>query len=406
MEQVDTRLRRTLSFPQIVLYGLGTTIGAGIYALLGEITQVSGYFAPWAFITAALLALLTAMSFARMVARYPRAAGAALYVEQGFKSKRLALLVGLLVVFAGVVSSSALLNGLVGYAQDFIAWDRNTLILTSVLTIGAVVCWGINFSAWVAGLITVIEVGGLAWAVSLSSQAALGSDVTLDVFVPASPSTTAPLIFSGAVLAFYAFIGFEDMVEVAEEVRDVSRVLPRAILLTLGLSSLLYLLLVGTAVLAVGPEFLAQSSAPLSDLVAKLSSVNPLVMSAIGVFAILNGALVQLIMASRVMYGLADRKQLPKLFGCVNNTTQTPLNATLVCILFIAVIALTGTVDQLARSTSLIILVIFTLVNIALVLDESRQPNLSKRAQAIAALATLVCLGLASKAVTDLFGIG
>lgn len=406
MEQVDTRLRRTLSFPQIVLYGLGTTIGAGIYALLGEITQVSGYFAPWAFITAALLALLTAMSFARMVARYPRAAGAALYVERGFKSKRLALLVGLLVVFAGVVSSSALLNGLVGYAQDFIAWDRNTLILTSVLTIGAVVCWGINFSAWVAGLITVIEVGGLAWAVSLSSQAALGADVTLDVFVPTSPSMTAPLIFSGAVLAFYAFIGFEDMVEVAEEVRDVSRVLPRAILLTLGLSSLLYLLLVGTAVLAVGPEFLARSSAPLSDLVAKLSSVNPLVMSAIGVFAILNGALVQLIMASRVMYGLADRKQLPKVFGRVNNTTQTPLNATLVCILFIAVIALTGTVDQLARSTSLIILVIFTLVNIALVLDESRQPTPSKRAQAVAVLATFVCLGLASKAVTDLFGVG
>ena len=402
--QVKSRLRRTLSFPQIVLYGLGTTIGAGIYALLGEITKVSGFFAPWAFLTAALLALLTALSFSRMVARYPRAAGASLYVERGFRSKTLALVVGLLVIFAGVVSSAALLNGLVGYAQDFVAWDRNTLIFASVLGIGAVVCWGINFSAWVAGLVTVIEVGGLIWASSLSTEAAINANATFEVFFSSSFSTTAPLVLSGAVLAFYAFIGFEDMVEVAEEVKNVRSALPTAILLTLVLSSLLYLLLVSSAVLAVGPNFLAQSNAPLSDLVARLSQTNPLVMSAIGVFAILNGALVQLVMASRVLYGLSDRNQLPRLFRSVNKVTQTPIPATLICILFILSIALTGTVDQLARFTSLIILTIFTLVNISVVLDETRQPRASLPAQTIAALATVVCLGLAIKAVVDLMG--
>lgn len=405
LETDRTHLRRTLSFTQIVLYGLGTTIGAGIYALLGEIAGVAGMFSPWAFLVAALLALLTALSFARMVSRYPRAAGAALYIENGFQSKKLGLVVGLLVVFAGVVSSSALLNGLVGYAQDFVPWSRTALMLTSLLGIGLVVIWGINASAWVAGLITVVEVGGLIWASTLSAQSALESEISLTQFWPSSFLSTGPLIFSGAVLAFYAFIGFEDMVEVAEEVEDVRKVMPRAILVTLALSSFLYLLLVSTAVAAVGSEFLAQSSAPLSDLVAHLSNTNPLIMSAIGVFAILNGALVQLVMASRVLYGLADRGQIHRLLRTVNNVTKTPVHATLLCIVCILLTALTGTVDQLARSTSLIILIVFALVNLSAVFDEHRQSSPSRRAQSIALLAAFVCIGLAGKAVADLFGL-
>ena len=124
MRPDEKQLRRTLSFTQVVLYGLGTTIGAGVYALLGEIAHVSGVTAPLAFLIAAGLAALTAFSFARMVSRYPRAAGAALYVQKGLDSKRLALATVLLVVFAGLVSSAALLNGLFGYAQGLIDFDR------------------------------------------------------------------------------------------------------------------------------------------------------------------------------------------------------------------------------------------------------------------------------------------
>ena len=192
------------------------------------------------------------------------------------------------------------------------------------------------------------------------------------------------------------------MVEIAEEVKDVRRVLPRAILLTLGLSTLLYVVLIVTAVLAVGPSFLSQSNAPLSDLVARLGRVNPLIMSAIGLFAILNGALIQLIMASRVLYGLADRGQIPTQLARLNKLTKTPILASLLCITLVLVISISGTVEQLARSTSLIILIIFTLVNAATVLDERRQAAPSIRVQVLAAFGTIICTGLALIAVFDL----
>ena len=396
------KLSRVLNLPQVVLYGLGTTIGAGIYALLGEIAGVSGYMAPWAFLTAAALALMTALSFARLVARYPRAAGAALYIESGFGSSRLGLASGILVIFAGLVSSAALVSGIVGYIQAVVAVDRHVIILGTTLIIGAIACWGINFSAWVAGLITLLEVGGLVWAASLASNTVIAEEIPLAPLWPTGFALTAPMILSGAVLAFYAFIGFEDMVEIAEEVQDVRTVLPLGILLTLALSTLLYLVLVSTAIIAVGPEYLAQSNAPLADLIERLSSADPLIMSAIGIFAILNGALIQLVMASRVLYGLANRGQIPHLLAQVNKFTQTPVIATLLCLSLIMILALTGRIDQLARSTSLIILVVFTLVNTALVLDEKKRPAPSRRAQIQGCLAALICTGLAAAAVIDL----
>ena len=129
-------LRRSLSQTQMVLYGLGTTVGAGIYALVGEIAGIAGHWAPWSFLLAAALAAFTALSFAELSARYPKAAGAALYVQNGFDSERLALVVGILVIVAGTVSSAALLNGFVGYLQEFIALPRTAVIIRGALLLG------------------------------------------------------------------------------------------------------------------------------------------------------------------------------------------------------------------------------------------------------------------------------
>lgn len=402
MQPKKIQLRRTLSFSQVVLYGLGTTIGAGVYALLGEIADVAGVGAPLSFLAAAGLALLTAYSFARMVSRYPRAAGAALYVQNGFNSEKLALITGLLVVFAGTVSSAALLNGLIGYAQDLINLDRWLLLILAAAGIGIVASWGISQSAWVAGLITLVEAGGLIWATALASSAVLRSGhVSVDLWADVSFESTT-VILSGAVLAFYAFIGFEDMIEIAEEVKDVRSTLPKAIMATLGLSALLYFMLVTSAVLAVGPQFLARSDAPLADLVAHLSSVNPVVMSIIGIFAIINGALIQLIMSARVLYGLAVRGQIPSLFASLNPSTQTPMVTTALCVVGIVALAISGTIDQLARSTSLIILIVFTMVNLASVRDESRQGKPQRSAQLIGLTGAGICTTLAGIALLDL----
>ncbi len=161
MPERQPKLNRTLTLPMLVLYGLGTIVGAGIYALIGEIAGVAGYGAPLSFLVASIIAGFTACSFAELSARYPRAAGAALYVQKGFNVRQLSLLVGLLVVLSGVVSSAALANGFIGYLQQFLAVDRTLAIVGVSVLLGAVAAWGINESVTVAATITFIEIGGL-----------------------------------------------------------------------------------------------------------------------------------------------------------------------------------------------------------------------------------------------------
>ena len=397
----DKSLRRTLSLTQMVLYGLGTTVGAGIYALIGEIADVAGYAAPWSFLLAATLAGFTAISFAHLSARFPRAAGAALYVENGLGSARLAALVGLLVIAAGTVSSAALLNGFVGYLGEFIQIPRSAAIIVTALILVLVATWGIAESVWLAGLVSVVEVAGLLWVSWLCADSLDLSAVQFSVLSFDWSPASLTMVTGGAILAFYAFIGFEDMVEVAEEVSDVSTTLPRAIILTLVLSTLIYLMLVVSALLAVGPDRLAASSAPLADIYRAVTGGNPAIISAIGLFAIINGALIQIIMASRVLYGLASRGQLPKMLGYVHMRTRTPWVATMVAGLITISLALSGSLNILAELTSVVMLTVFTLVNVSLfMLSLSSHPLRA----AIAGIGALTCAGFALRSMLGWLG--
>ena len=357
-------LNRQLSQPLLILYGLGTTIGAGIYALLSDIAATAGAFAPWSFLLASILASFTAISFAELSNRYPRAGATALYIESGFSSKRFATLIGLLLVCSAVTSSAALLNGLVGYAQVLLPASREVIITAILLLVTLVCLWGISQSAWLAGAISLLEIGGVIWLTSVSSHAIDFEQIDLASLIPTT--NDSGVIFAGAVMSFYAYIGFEDMVEVAEEVLDVRRTLPRAILWTLGITSVLYLVLMVSTQLAVGTEFLAAADAPFADIYRELTQSEPFVFMAIGLLAILNGVLIQLIMASRVLYGLASRNALPDVLAVVSEQRQTPTVATLVVAAAILTLALAGTLGDLATITSLIMLTVFGLANLAL----------------------------------------
>lgn len=367
-------LKRALSLPMMVLYGLGTTIGAGIYALIGKVAGTAGYYAPISFLVASLLAGFTALSFAEMAGRHPRAAGAALYVQQGLGRPRLGAVVGLLVIMSGLVSAAALINAFIGYLHTFIAIEHVTAAMIIALLIGLIAAWGIAESVSAAAVITLIEVGGLLLVIAVSG----GSLVNLQ---EKWPSLLPPLeipawsgIFAGVALAFYAFIGFEDMVDVAEEIRDVRRNLPLAIILTLAITTLLYFTLMLTALAAMTPAELAASEAPLADLYALHSGGDTALLGIIGMFAIINGALIQVIMASRVFYGLASRRQLPAIFARVHGRTRTPLYATAAATLIVLLLALIGTLEELARGTSLLMLTVFALVNLSLWRIKRQQP--------------------------------
>ncbi len=378
---INPALRRAVNLPMLLLYGLGTTIGAGIYALLGEIAAIAGPNAPWSFLLASLIAGLTAFSFAELSSRYPQAGATAKYVQMGLGSPRLAFAVGILVALAGVVSSAALLNGMANYVQGLLDADRQMLIAASVVLLCLLTCWGIKQSVLVAGLISVAEVGGLLWISWLCYD---NIDYASIDWRGALPEFDAlPSITFAAVLAFYAYIGFEDMVEVAEEVRDVKTVLPRAIILTLAISTVLYLVLVIGAQLAITAEKLAAMDAPMADLYATLTHRNPLPMTIISAIAIINGILIQMVMSSRVLYGLASRGQLPSWLGKVSIDSRTPINATLMVALVIGVLALIGSLARLAEVTSIVMLIVFALANLSLVRIHLREAKNEPRRRTV-----------------------
>ena len=373
----QTQLRRGLSLPLLVLYGLGTTIGAGIYALVGKIAGESGYLAPLAFLLAAAMASLTALSFGELCRRYPYSAGEAFYVREAFHWEWVSTLVGLLVVLTGLVSAAALVNGFIGYLGEFIEVQPSLTILLVCLLLGMLAGWGIAESVSLAALVTLIEIGGLLVIVWLGLEQSTNPLISWIAHLPEQNWNNLGLIFAGATLAFYAFIGFEDMVNVAEEVRDVKTTMPRAIILTLVISTLIYLLLMMVAVLTVSPSELAKSDAPLPLVYRQLTGEDSTLISVIGLFAIINGALIQIIMAARVLYGQATMGQLPKVLAHINVRTQTPLIATALVTSLVLALALIGDLAGLARTTSILMLTVFAFINLALWQIKRRDPNLA-----------------------------
>lgn len=361
-------LKRSLSLLQATLYGLGVTIGAGIYVLIGAAAARAGMYAPIAFVLAAILMALTAASFAELAGRMPVAAGEAAYVRDAFQSDWLALCVGLLVVGVAVISAAAISVGSAGYIAVFVPLPEWLLVPAVASAMGIVAAWGIKESVIFAGAMTVIEIGGLLLLI-LAGFASESDLVTRlpEALPPLGDSGVMVGIMGTVLLAVFAFIGFESLANVAEEVREPQRTLPQAIFLTLALSTLLYVLVVWVALVAVPREELAQSKAPLALVFERLTGASPRTMSLIAIVATLNGIIVQIIMSSRVLYGLARQSELPAFFGAVNSITRTPLNATAITMALVLLLAMLLPLHHLADLTSRITLIVFALVNLALI---------------------------------------
>ncbi|MDD9971300.1 MAG: amino acid permease [Myxococcales bacterium] len=364
MAELETPLRRSLSLPVMTFYGLGTILGAGIYALVGKVAGRAGLHAPLAFAAAALVAGLTAFSYAELAARLPRSAGEAAYVHEAFRRRWVSRAVGLGIVATGLVSAAAIANAFVGYLDLFVDVSAKGAIVGLIVVLGAIAAVGVEVSSGVAVLITCLELSGLLLVLAVAGHHL--ADLPARASEIALPSGHAwPGVFSGAFLAFYAFVGFEDMANMAEEVRDPERTMPRSIILAMLLSTLLYLLVATVAVLAVPIDRLSASDAPLATLVTESSGLGPNVIGLISLFAIINGALVQLVMAARVLYGMARSDDAPAFLGRVHARTRTPLPATAVVTAAILVLALFFPLVPLAEMTSLLILGIYALVNLA-----------------------------------------
>ncbi|MCB1509575.1 MAG: amino acid permease [Hyphomicrobiaceae bacterium] len=370
----EPTLCRALGLWSAVLYGLGVTVGAGIYVLIGPAAGRAGLYAPFAFVLAAVAMGFTGAAFAEFGSRYPVAAGEAAYVSAGLRSRLLSAIVGYLVIATGIVSAAAVSVGSAGYIALFVPFAGPILIVSVVVAMGAVACWGIRESVALAGLMTLIEVGGLLILVG----GGLISEPELFRRLPeAVPAHADWAIWSGilsaSLLAVFAFTGFENLANVAEEVNEPERVLPLAIFLTLGISTVLYVAVVWVSLVAVPAADLAASKAPLALVFQKQTGLSHTMISLIAIVATLNGVIVQFIMASRVLYGLAGQRSAPAIFRSVNKATRTPLIATLVVVAISGVLATTLNLERLADLTSRITLATFALVNLALIFVKWRE---------------------------------
>ncbi len=364
----DGKLKRTLKLHEIIFFGLGITLGAGIYALVGKVIGLAGVFAPLSFLLAALIALFTGLSYAELSARIPKSGGEVNYIYNAFSNKALATIIGLLIVLTGIVSTATISNGFYGYLTVFFGQFPKYYAILGLLSAFAIIAIiGIKASILVVTAITVLEVLGILLIIWIG----FSNEQTFTFYWSMNNEHINAIILA-SFITFYAFIGFEDMVNLAEETQNSKKVLPKALIIVIAISALLYILVSIATLMALPVEQLETSAAPFADIIVN-AGYSPTLITAISLIAVSNGALVQIIMASRVLYGLSQKKFIPHIIGSVNSRTGTPIVAIIGISIIAMILGMLWHTHHLAITTSAILLVVFTLVNIALIRIKNKE---------------------------------
>lgn len=372
-------LKRSLGFWALLIYGVGDILGAGIYALIGKIAGIAGMYAWLAFLIALLVATLTALSYAQLVARFPHSGGAAYFCQRAFHRPEPVLLVGWLVFCSGLFSMATLAHAFADYSGAIVGEvPRETLIVFFLVAVCAVNFYGIEMSSWTNVVCTVIEVSGLLIILAAGAWFIFGGNPTAMVATPTDATAPSSLVWlavlQAGALAFYACIGFEDLVNVAEEAKQPRRDLPLALLSALGIAGLLYLLTVVVCTRVVDPAGLSESTQPLLEVLRIAAPGFPQRLYAfIPLFAVANSALLNAIMASRLLYGIAREGLLPPWLAAVHRQRQTPYVAILTVLVLAVALALSGQLMYLAGSASVLLLGVFLLVHIAFIVIQLQE---------------------------------
>ena len=361
-------LKKRLSTAHILLYGVGTMLGAGIYVMVGKVAGYAGSLAPLSFVIAGVLAGLTAYSYSLLAPRFPKSGGEIEYVRAATHSKRLASMVGWGVIFTGIISAAAISKGFVGYLDIFIEFPDWMVISIVIFILSAIAIWGIGESMAVIGIITLIEVSGLIFIISASgvSPSQVG-DHFAELFIN-SPDNDIFSVFQGAFLAFFAFVGFEDLANIAEEAKNPKKSMPIALLGGLSIALILYILVAVVAVIALPLDVLTSTEAPMAEILSPKGEGYIYFIALISLIAVINGVLAQIIMGSRVLFGLARQKSAPSFLKEVHQKFQTPIAATIIIGIAITFLAIVVPIVNLANTTSYVIISVFVLVNFSQVI--------------------------------------
>lgn len=364
----ETRLHRAITGPALFLFILGDVLGAGVYALVGKVAgEVGG--AVWVPLLVALgFALLTAASYAELVTKYPKAGGAAVFAERAFGSPLLSFLVGFCMLAAGVTSAAGLSLAFSGdYLGAFLDTPTVPTALVFLLLVALLNARGIRESLGANAVMTVVEVCGLLFVVILAARFVLSGQGEPSRVMEFTPGVSpAFAVLGAALIAFYSFVGFEVSANVAEEVKDVQRVYPRALFGALLTAGLIYVGVGMAATAVLSPERLGDSSAPLLDVVRATGYAVPDgLFAVVALVAVANGALLTMIMSSRLAYGMADHGLLPDTLTRVLPRRRTPWVAIVATTVLAMLLTVTGTLAALAETVVLLLLFVFISSNVA-----------------------------------------
>ncbi|MFF2607265.1 APC family permease [Arthrobacter koreensis] len=364
----QTGLKRAVGTPLLFAFIVGDTLGAGIYTLVGTMAADVGGAIWLPLLIALVVAMLTAATYAELITKYPHAGGAARYVDRAFGIPYLSFIVGFLMMASGITTAAALANAFAGdYLTALIDVPAAPAAVAFIIVLTLINLRGVRESLTANLIASIIEVSGLIIVIFVAGvvfTSGNGEPSRLLEFAPdISPLEGA---FAASIVAFFSFLGFEAAANMAEEVRKPSKSYPRALFGAIGTAGLVYLLIAIGAVIVVPPADLAESTGPLLDVVAASGvGIPPWLFSLIALIAIANGALLFMVMASRVGYGLAEAELLPRAFSRVLPGRRTPWVSIVVIAGLTIILTLTGNVASLAETTVLLLLLVFLSANVS-----------------------------------------
>lgn len=376
-------LRRVMGPGLLLLFVVGDILGTGVYALTGDVAAEVGGAAWVPFLVAFLIATITAFSYLELVTKYPQAAGAALYAHKAFGLQFVTFLVAFVVMCSGITSASTAARTFSSNAVKglHLNWGTAGVVVLALLfmtALAAVNLRGVGESVKLNVVLTIIEISGLLLVILVGLWAFTGSgDVDFSrvvAFDTADDKNAFMAVTAATSLAFFAMVGFEDSVNMAEETKDPVRVFPRMLLTGLGIAGVVYVLVSIVAVALVPVGDLEASDTPLVEVVKAGAPGLPIdaILPFITMFAVSNTALINMLMASRLIYGMARQHVLPPVLGTVHPKRLTPWVAIVFTtaiafglIFYVTAFANDDAISILGGTTSLLLLAVFAVVNVA-----------------------------------------
>jgi amino acid transporter len=360
-------LRRSLGLGSLVFYGVGVILGAGIYSILGEAAGVAGEALWWSFLLGSLAALLTGLSYAELTTMFPQAGAEYVYLRAAWPNIAwLPATLGWILVMTGIATTATVSLAFAGYASRFVSLPQWMLVAALIAAAGALNVLGVSEASWANIAFTLVEVAGLLALIVVGAH-----DPDFGRIFTVAPH---PGVLGGAALIFFAYLGFEEIANLAEEARQPARDLPRAILISVAITTALYVLVAAASVALLEPELLAASVSPLSEAIQAGAPGLAGAVAGVALFATANTALIAMMAASRLLYAMARGGDAPPVLARTLERQKTPAVAVLLVVVGALVCLPLGGIELVGSIASLLALITFASVNAALIRLRSTHP--------------------------------